>query len=363
MTSKLLTFLQRPYLRFALWSAAAATLAYLIAYATPWISAPIAGLTALVSVRPTFHDTATESWRQVFGTILAVLFALGLSAVFTDNPIMIFLLVLFSFWLSKILKLGETGAATMGVTAILVIGHSVTTDSAPERVLGVALGAFIAVIASIWVRPGKPHHRALREAVALSERSANLLSEIADHLAKSHGHVTVDLASTWMTRAEPHMVELASIRTEAEAALASSRWSPLVDQEEAAAVLDQVKMAQATARTVYTMSHDLKIAAEAENALPKTVATQIAGVLSATAAAVQGQAEVALDKPAESLDLDDSPVAALYDQREEAVNTIRDLNETQAILLAGSLLRDSEKIAGAITDGPLPNPEEKRDAD
>lgn len=360
---KLIPLLQRPYLRFALWSATAATLAYLIAYATPWISAPVAGLTALISVRPTFHDTAEESWRQVFGTILAVLFALGLSSVLSDSPIMVFLLVVFSFGLAHILRLGESGAATMGVTAILVIGHAVTTSTALERVLGVALGAVIAVVASVWVRPGKPHHRALNEAVALSEGSANLLSEIADHLAHTHGRVDLDTSIEWMERAERGMTQLASVRTEAEAALSSARWSPLVNQQEAAAVLDQVKMAQATARTVYTMSHDLKIAAETERALPRMVATQIAGVLSATAAAVQGQAEGALDNPAESLDHSDLPVAAIYDQRDEAVNAIRDMDHTQSILLAGSLLRDSQKIAGAITDGPAPKPERASNED
>jgi uncharacterized membrane protein YgaE (UPF0421/DUF939 family) len=354
---KLIPLLQRTYIRFALWSALAATFAYLVAYATPWISAPVAGLTALISVRPTFHDTAEESWRQVLGTILAVLFALGLSAILSDSPLMVFLLVIFSFALAHILKLGESGAATMGVTAILVIGHAVTTSTALERVLGVALGAIVAVLASVWVRPGKPHHRALKEAVALSEGSAGLLSEIADHLAHTHGRVDLDTSIEWMERAEKGMTQLAAVRAEAEAALTSARWSPLVNQQEAAAVLDQVKMAQETARTVYTMSHDLKMAAETERALPRNVATQIAGVLSATAAAVQGQAEVALENPAESLDHSDSPVTAIYDQRDEAVTAIRDMDHTQSILLAGSLLRDSQKITGAITDGPEPLPE------
>lgn len=355
--TQLIAFLQRPYLRFALWSAAAATSAYLIASTTPWISAPVAGLTALVSVQPTFHDTAAESWRQVFGTVVAVLFGLSLSVWLSDSPLMIFTLVIFSFLLAKLLRLGERGAAVMGVTAILVIGHSVTADTAWSRVLGVLLGAVIAVIASVWVRPGKPHHRALQEAVTLSERSAKLLSEIADHLAHTQGRVSPEITLTWMSRAETDMVELAKIRLEAEAAFDSARWSPLVNQEEAAAVLAQVKIAQGTARTVYTMSHDLKLASDTERALPQTVASQIAEVLSATAAAVQEQAESALENPAESLEHDDTPVTDLYRHRKEAASTLKDVEHTQAIMLAGSLLRDSQKITGGITDTAPTDPE------
>jgi uncharacterized membrane protein YgaE (UPF0421/DUF939 family) len=356
----ILTFLRRSYVRLALLSAAAAAVAYAIAGVIPWIDAAVAGLTALISVRPTFHDTAAESVRQVFGTLLGALCGLGLVSTVGYSPAAMFTLVVACFIVARYLKLGEEGAGVMGVTVILVMGPLTQLAGVEHRFAGVVLGALLALTTSLWVRPGKPHTRALSEAVHHADTTAQLLTEISDHLATHRGKVPKKTAKAWLARSETTMVDLGLVRIDADAAARSSRWSPLVNKEEAQAVLDQVRIAQVTARTVYNMCHDLAIASRKHRAMTGSLAQNMAGALAATADAISQQNETALENPAGMLAEGNSPVRDWEDSRGDVIDEMRRVDETQSILLAGSMLRDMEKITDALTEddpattGPLP---------
>jgi uncharacterized membrane protein YgaE (UPF0421/DUF939 family) len=346
---------RRPYIRVAVLSALAATVAYLVGSFNPAFDATVAGLTALISVRPTFHDTAAESFKQVLGTLVGGVLGLALVHMLggqsaTSSAAIMFLLILVCFVIARFLRVGEEGAAVMGLTVVLVLGPVSDVAKAESRFFGVFLGTVVAMLVSIWVRPGLPHHRALGEALRLADTGATLLTEMSTHISEHQGKVSRKLAKKWVAEAEATMTELAEIRVEAEAALKSARWSPLVNSRDAESVLEQIRIAQVTARTVYNMANDLLVSSRNAKTLPKQVAENLADVLSATADVISEQAETARENPASTLDVTDTTVIDLQNVRDETIGQMRDISETKPILLAGSLLRDSEKITAVVVD-------------
>ena len=342
--------LLRPYVRLATLSAGAAAIAYFLAGFFPGsVNAAVAGLTALISIRPTFHDTVAESWRQVVGTVLGAGFGLALTLTMGYSPLAIAATVLVCFAVAALLRLGEEGAAVMGVPVIIVVGPFFNTDLVESRFFGVVLGSAIALVASLWVRPGKPHNRALTESVALAQRSADLVTEMSSYLSQHSGSAGRKVTKGWVLRSEEIMSELAGVRDDAESALKSSRWSPLVKRREAEAIVEQVILTQITARTTYNMARDLHSAAKSRQVLPETIALQLAAVLSATAGTISEQADAAAVAPAAGLERTVETVSRWEAHRDSAASRAKSLEETQPLLLVGSLLRDSEKITEALT--------------
>jgi gas vesicle protein len=222
---------------------------------------------------------------------------------------------------------------------------------AETRFFGVLLGAVVALATSIWVRPGLPHERALHEALKHSDRSATVLTDMSEHLLAHQGAVDPQIGQAWVALAEQIMTDLATVRVDAEAALASARWSPLVNRRDAENVLEQIRIAQINARTVYNMANDLFLASKQDRGLDEGIAGSIADVLSATADVISEQGTTARDNPAESLTDTDTTVIDLSSMREDAIDAMKDSDSTQPLLLAGSLLRDAEKISTAVVDG------------
>ena len=69
----------------------------------------------------------------------------------------------------------------------------------------------------------------------------------------------------------------------------------------------------------------------------------------ATADVIGEQSEAARENPAETLSGDSENAQAVVEMKKEAARQIRNMDETQPILLGGSLIQDSGKIADLLT--------------
>jgi len=230
-----------------------------------------------------------------------------------------------------------------------VIGPSFNSAAVETRLLGVLLGSVVALGFSYVMRPGTPHGRALDDAVEQGRRVSDLLTEIGRAIADHEGRVPGPLAIAWLSEAEDILARTVAVRLDAEDALSGARFSPLIRRGEAAAVLAQARTTEATAITLVSMCRDLWVASDHEAALPAGVATSISDVLLATATAVTWQGDAALHAPAGRLDDSTGPVRVADRSRAEAASQVRRLDDTQPILLGGSLLRDSEKITQLLS--------------
>jgi uncharacterized membrane protein YgaE (UPF0421/DUF939 family) len=347
--ASLRAYVQRPYVRLAVLSAAAASVAFALGTGLHHVSPVVAAITALISVRPTFHASMQEALRQVLGVLIGAGVAFVAMMVAGYSSLALFVAIVACFVLAWALKLGEGGAMSVGVTVILVVGPFFNTDAIETRLLGAALGSLVALAFSFFTRPGSPHDRALAAVVAQADTTATLLAEIADTLARAQGHVERDTARGWHRTAEQVVESTMAIRAEAEDALDGSRWSPMIRHDEAAAVLEQVLITEDTALTVLSMCDDLLDASDRTDPLPPVLAASLSDVLRATAGAISQQSQSALERPAEPLDDDTGTVLTAYATRRDATAAVRTMDDTMPLLLGGSLVRDSEKITDALS--------------
>lgn len=342
--------LNAPYFRLAVLSSLAATVAYFIGANSASISGTTAAITALVSVRHTFHDSIQESVTQIIGVLIGGTVAFLAIQVVGFNSFVVLFSVFSCFITARLLKLGEEGAIALGITLILVIGPRTTTgaiETIEQRFLGVLLGVSLAVVVSYFVRIGTPQSRALREGLDQSMAMANLLNAIAVKLALEPENISRQMSRAWLIEAKKIVSDLVEITTDAEGAVTGSEWSPVIDRNEAKSVLRQIQKTKITAETVVNICRELDLTIAGSDRLPENLAAALAGVLAATAHAIHDQAEVAEDKPAAALDEDHDGFEA---QRKNAIAEMRDLDETQPLLIGGSILRDAEKINDLLTE-------------
>jgi hypothetical protein len=280
---------RRPYARLAILSAVAASASYAIGSLLPWVDPVVAAISALISVRPDFHHSAQEAVRQVVGTLLGagagILLVLGLGF----SPLVLLAALVAGFVAARLMRIGHEGAATVGVTVILVLGLSMDADDIEARFLGVVTGVILAVVVSAFVTSGTPQERALRTVLGTADRLSGLVSRVADGLVEQEvGLAETAAAGSWLREATALHGQASSARHAAEDAVAGSRWSPLVRQQAAREVLLQARLTEATATTVVSMCRDyLDVAADSP--LPCPLARPLSEALTATAGAIQAR--------------------------------------------------------------------------
>ena len=346
---RLLAQARRPYPRLAVLSAAAAATAYALGTLSSHVSPVVAAVTALISVRPTFHASVREAWRQVLGVIIGAVFAFVAVAALGPSAVALFAALVVCYLTASLLRLGEEGAVAVGVTVILVVGPHLSTDAIETRLFGVLVGSLLALVVSYFTRPGTPHGRALADVVEQGDRASALLTAIGHALTERDGHLSDVLADRWLDEAEDILGRTTEIKQLALDAVDGARWSPLIGAAEAQAVLSQVKLTEATAITLVSMCRDLQVAADRDRAMPAGMATSLSDVLLATAGAISEQSSTARRNPAETLDDDADVMGTATRTRKDAAALVRDLDDTRPLLLGGSLLRDTEKITETLS--------------
>ncbi len=338
--------IRAPYFRLAVLTSFAGAISYWIGARTPNVSGVTAAITALVSVRHTFHGAIRESYFQVLGVLIGGTLAFSLLKFFGFNSFVVMLAIFSCFVTARYLRLGEEGAIAISITMILVIGPTVSTTAIETRFFGVLLGASLAIAVSFFVHKGSPHDRALKAGISQSFAMSALLQKISETLAESNGAVDRSHARNWLAQAEFISNEISDIKENAVSALNGSHWSPIIDRKEAQAVVDQIEMTEATAGTVINICRELVLTTGSSQQIPALLATALAGVLSATADVISDQAEIAEDSPAELAHEDHEE---LEEQRNYAIAKMKELDETQPMLFGGSILRDAEKITDMLS--------------
>jgi len=331
-------------LRLAVLSGAAAAVAFALGSLTTHASPVVAAITALILVRPTFHASLRDGLREVVGVLGGAALAYAAVSLIGFSAIALFVTVVACFLVARLARLGDDGAVAVAVTVILVAGPHWDVEAVETRLLGVLLGAVVALAVSFFTRPGTPHGRALIDAVAEGERTSTLLADIGAGLAQHRGRIPEMVARSWLADAEDIVARATEVRQEAEDAVVGAAWSPLLRRSDAEAVLEQARIAESAALTVLGTCRDLLAAVESGSDIPHDLAASLSTVLVATADAITEQADAAMDNPAEALSPDVGAVPALVAPRREAVDQVRALDDTQPMLLGGSLLRDSEAI-------------------
>lgn len=331
--------LNAPYFRLATLTSIAGTLGYFIGARYSNVSETTAAITAVVSMRHTFHESIREGFMQIIGVLVGAFIAFTAIQTVGFNSLVFLFSIGSCFIISRLFKLGEEGAIAISITTILVLGPYVVSERIETRLFGVLIGTAIAMFASFFVARGQPQERALRAGLKEARELARLLQEISIEFSTSKEKTTPAVGRKWLARAERIEADVDESLLNAQAALEGARWSPLIDRKEAEAVVKQLEMTQEVVETAVNICRELIMAFGRPGLLPENLSSAIADILDATADLIFSQAKAAEEGPSDKVSEDD-----FEESKARAVADLRGLDETQPLLIGGSILRDAEKI-------------------
>lgn len=330
------TALHSAYLRLAVLTAIATVAAYLIAGALPFADPVPAAITALVTIRAAFHHAAKEGVVQTLGALVGAALALGIVSVIGTGPVVLFVLVLVSFALARLMRIAAPAqtpfvAMAIAVTMILVVGTHLTTELAIQRFSGVVVGALCAMVASYFATPTKDT-RVLREDIdQLHHDLADLLADVGAGLRQEADDRTTQ---AWRQRAGQLRDQSLGIDARLEDLKAHSRWSPRIDPEDLQSLERSAEAVRIMSTRMITITSDL--AASASDApvpaIPPAARSPLADLITMAAD------NIAADDPTSQIGIT------------AAREAVRTADETAQIALIGSIVSDIQRINRASAE-------------
>ena len=350
LTRALSSARKHEYLRLALFSALAASAAFLVGVIAPNVSSVVAAITALLVTRGTFHESIQEGGRQIVGSIAGAILGAGLLTLFGFNIFVLISSIAAAYLIARLLRLGEEGALTISVTTILVLGLHLGGDEVESRLLGVFAGSLVALVVALLVPYENPQETALKKAVAYSDRLSWVLAQISGALRRKGlgEHIPRELPEEWLAEAESVQNGLDELSREVEALVAGARWSPLIQRSRAEQTLRQCKVGTDLSMTIVGICREL-LMTDGGQPLTDTVALHLSDMYGAAADAVRAQAHVAQSKPAAVIHPGSAPVQNLETAHHAARGAVKKLDETGALILGGSLTQNGETIMDIVS--------------
>lgn len=154
-------------------------------------------------------------------------------------------------------------------------------------------------------------------------------------------------ANLWVAEIEKIVEDVKENREEIEVALKDAKWSPLLRKKDVEEVMEQVRITKANADNVRSIMLAIQKAVVEEADVPAKTLAKLGAMLVETAHGIKQQAKLAVSAPAESVDT--AQIEQIRLKRRKVADDVRHLDDTQAILLSGTLLHEATKIKDAIS--------------
>ena len=346
---------QRPWLQRLFVTTAAVTTAWLLGGAVNRSDGLVAAILAAVTLRVSLQASLSEGAIQLIGTAIGVGVAFITMGVVGNGAIAVALTTAASFTVAHMLRLGDGGVINIVITALIVLGPGMPTNTALDRTVGTAIGVAVALLFSYWAHPSTPVERTQELLASLSFDAAKLLTEVAKGLQTRYSS---NQASDWLEQARALTNKVNDARYQAEEAVLYSRWSPIASKDEADAVFARfvavdhlVVQVRNIARTVYDAGSN-------HSNIGQSVRNVTSSLLMSASSAVNSKAGVVTTDPFARVD--PSIVRAL---RLEASDTLEAVQHgtSEELILGASILTAVDRIADslwidtpAIADVPTP---------
>ena len=342
LKSKVRSLYYNKTLRIAVLTGMASALAYLVASFVPLADPFIAAITGLVAVSPTFHNSIKNAFAELAGVVLGAVVGLYVISWLGFNLLTLGMLVSLAFILSWALRLGTTAAVPIGVTMILVSGPLLDNVVGIEgRILGVLIGAVMALIASYFVLPGQPHQRAVKDLQKQSLKAAELLSKVAKSL--SDGIIEAKYTSEWVALSHELTEDSKEFLDEAKDAVRGAKWSPMLSRKETAKAYKKAKNLNNIVTAVNNICEDLNRYVTENKEITPDFSKSLSSLLHTTAEKIVVEIDEANSHTGKIV-LDSS----LQSRKQDTLKTIKNIDETQAILLGGSIIGDATRIRESL---------------
>jgi len=272
------------FLRTSILAAAAVTLSFIIGNATSFIAADIAALWALLAVRSTFHVAVKDAAIKIVATVIGALIGYLVIQSYGFNEWILLSMILFSFALGYVLRLGVEGSVIVGFTMVLVASSGLSFETTEARVSGVILGTVIATLFSLFTSRGTPQKRLRAQLESLRERKQKVLTQLSEAVAV--GDLSEAAIFSLKVQAKIILEDAEEALDNAEELVGASKWSPLTSKEEATILADEARRGKEDAVTVVDMSESL---ATLGSALPAEAAAHAQRSIHRAARALAGE--------------------------------------------------------------------------
>jgi hypothetical protein len=225
------THFEDVYVRTAILATLAVALAYTLGLGVGYVAADIAAIWALISVKATFHTAIRQTVVQITATIVGGLISFLAIQSYGFSVWLMLGLVLFSFAIGYLLKLGIEGSTIIGFTIIVVTSNSLTLETTEARVGGVIMGTLIAAALSLFVTSGTPQSRARKRILELRESKHDLLVSLSEAVSE----VPLNIERIFKLKVESKILleEINKLVEETNDIIEASKWSPLTRRHEA----------------------------------------------------------------------------------------------------------------------------------
>lgn len=307
------------------------------------VDALVAGILAIITLRPSVQASLSEGLVQILGTALGIGVALAGLALFGDTFLTVGIAAAAALTIARVLRLGEAGTMGIAVTALIIVGPGLSQATAIDRAWGTLIGVLSAVFFAFWAQPSTPLQRANSAIRDLSRDSAALLTEIAAGVQAGY---TADEAGDWLLRARVLAQRCELVREQDTESVQWAKWSPLArraDAEETHASFVAVEHAIVQVRTIARSFYD---AAQSGTTLPEPA---VAAVSDALAAASDG-----LENAHPEATVQDEHLELMRHSSRVAIEAVmEEADSTQELLLGASVLSNVTRIAESVSaDNP-----------
>ena len=221
----------------------------------------VAAIVCALSIRISLYKSVRESFGQILGTAIGASIALGTVHLFSFGFIAVAVTVLLCSVVARGLHLGEVASVNVPVTALIVIGPSISGNTALHRLLSTLIGAGVAIVFSYFSHRSTPKERTSEQIARLGEACAALLSEMAEGVVDGYGAPD---AGRWLAKSRVLSEEIPKLRAQSLEAKRFARWSPLEEEDVADALYVSGVAIEHTIVQVRTMARTLFDAAVAE---------------------------------------------------------------------------------------------------
>ncbi|MFF2204801.1 aromatic acid exporter family protein [Streptomyces sp. NPDC058145] len=279
---------REPVIVQTLRSAAAATIAYVIALRLSPEPAPLTSpLTALLVVQVTFYATLTNGIRRVNSVVAGVLVAIAFSLLVGLTWWSLALLIVASLGVGHLVRVDEY-VAEVAISAMLVLGVTTVGFTAWARIVETLIGAFVGMACNLLLPPPVWVDKAGQSIEDLARRVRQLMLRMGEEAA---GRVSWELAAERLHEARRLDQHIAQVDASLRQAEDSLRLNPRVKEGLLHRVvlrtgLDTLEICTVVLRVLARSFTDLAKARGSEDLFPKEIGAAVEQLLSEIADAI-----------------------------------------------------------------------------
>ncbi len=330
---------QRPWLQRLVVTTAAVTAAWAAGGLFSRTDGLVAAILAAVTLRVSLQASLSEGAVQLIGTAIGVGVAFATMELVGNGAVAVAVTTAASFAASRALRLGEAGVINIVITALIVLGPGMPTNTALDRTLGTLVGVAAALLFSYWAHPSTPVGRTQELLASLTRQSSTLLHAIGHGVSNGY---TRDDAADWLEQARALTNQVADARYQAEEAVLYARWSPIASKDEADAVFARYV---AVEHLIVQVRNIARSVFEAGNRFESAVGYTVGPLLTEAAEIVARKSDAVSADPFAVVD--PKVLRALRDDVARTSDSVRDL-DASSLLNVASVLTAVERISDSL---------------